>query len=169
MSELLRGVYDAVGLDYLAWKYIHIISATLLFGTGLGTAFHMYSSHLSGDPRAIAVAARNTVIADWTFTTPAVVVQPLSGLMLAVAIGADVTGGWVLASLLLYVFVGCCWLPVVWLQMRARRLAEHAVATGSPLPATYFRVMRVWFLLGWPAFFGVLIIFYMMLYKALPI
>jgi uncharacterized membrane protein len=60
---------------YLLLKAVHIVSATILFGTGVGTAFHMWMSHLSGSVPAIAMAARNTVIADFLFTTPAVVVQ----------------------------------------------------------------------------------------------
>lgn len=168
MDEFVRSLYESAGLGYLTWKYIHIISATLLFGTGLGTAFHMFATHLTGDVRSIVTASRNTVWADWLFTTPAVIVQPVSGAMLTAAIGAPLGSAWIVASLILYVFVGLCWLPVVWLQIRMHRLAAAALAEGTGLPPTYRRAARIWFALGWPAFLGVLAIFYLMLFKSLP-
>jgi uncharacterized membrane protein len=112
--------------DYLLLKTVHIVSATILFGTGLGTAFHMWMSHLSGSVPAIAVAARNTVIADFLFTTPAVVVQPATGVLLAVHAGIPQTEGWLLLSIGLYLVTGACWVPVVWLQVRMHRLADAA-------------------------------------------
>ncbi|MBI1207580.1 MAG: DUF2269 family protein [Azospirillum sp.] len=165
-TALLQGLADALGLDYLWLKYIHILSATLLFGTGLGTAFHMYASHRSADVRAIAVASRNTVIADWTFTAPAVVVQPISGTLLAAVAGYPLDSGWILVSLALYCVAGACWLPVVWLQTRMYHLARAAVASNAALPPTYYRAQRLWFWLGWPAFGSVLVIYFLMLARS---
>ena len=151
---------------YLALKYAHIIGATLLFGTGLGTAFHMWFSHLSGDPRAIAVAGRNAVLADWLFTAPSVVLQPVTGVLMAIEGGHPLTGFWILASLGLYALTGACWLPVVWLQMRMATLAREAAVSGRrELPPLYYRYARYWFRLGWPAFISVLLIFYLMIFK----
>ena len=152
-------------MDPLWIKYAHIIGATLLFGTGLGTAFHMWMAHISGDVRAIAAVARSTVIADWLFTAPAVVLQPVTGTMLAFAYGYSLGDHWILASLGLYLLTGACWLPVVWLQIRARRLAADAVSRGEPLPPAYYSTMLLWFALGWPAFIAVLIIFHLMLFR----
>jgi uncharacterized membrane protein len=151
--------------DYLLLKTIHVVSATILFGTGLGTAFHMWMSHLSGSVPAIVVAARNTVIADFLFTTPAVIVQPVTGVMMAVQAGFPLTEGWLLLSIGLYVLTGACWLPVVWLQMRMHRLAKAALADGTALPDRYYRYAWIWFGLGWPAFGAVLAIFYLMVFK----
>ena len=153
--------------DYLLLKTIHVVSATILFGTGLGTAFHMWMSHLSGSVPAIVVAARNTVIADFLFTTPAVIVQPVTGVMMAVQAGFPLTEGWLLLSIGLYVLTGACWLPVVWLQMRMHRLAKAALADGTALPDRYYRYAWIWFGLGWPAFGAVLAIFYLMVFKGL--
>lgn len=150
---------------YLLLKTVHIVSATVLFGTGLGTAFHMWMSHLSGSLPAIAVAARNTVIADFLFTTPAVVVQPATGVLLAIHAGIPLTEDWLLLSIGLYLVTGACWLPVVWLQVRMHRLAEAALAGGTELPDRYYRYARRWFWLGWPAFSAVLAIFYLMVFK----
>ncbi|WP_026869403.1 DUF2269 family protein [Inquilinus limosus] len=150
---------------YMAIKYVHVISSTIIFGTGLGTAFQMWTAHRRGDVRAIAVVARNVVRADWYFTTPAVIVQPLSGAAMMHLAGFQITDGWLALSLGLYVLTGACWLPVVWLQIRAARLAEQAAATGQPLPKTYHHILRLWFLLGWPAFIAVLVIFWLMLAK----
>ena len=153
--------------DYLLLKTAHIISATILFGTGLGTAFHMWMSHLSGSVPAIVVAARNTVIADFLFTTPAVLVQPATGVLLAVHAGVPLTEGWLLLSIGLYLLTGACWLPVVWLQMRMHRLAKAALAAGTALPDRYYSYAWCWFWLGWPAFLAVLAIFYLMVFKSL--
>jgi uncharacterized membrane protein len=152
--------------DYLLLKTVHIVSATILFGTGLGTAFHMWMSHLSGSVPAIAVAARNAVIADFVFTTPAVIVQPVTGVLLSLHAGLPLTAGWLQLSIGLYLLTGACWLPVVWLQMRMHRLAEAALAADTALPDRYHRYARCWFWLGWPAFGAVLAIFYLMVFKS---
>ena len=153
--------------SYLFLKTVHIISATLLFGTGLGTAFHMWMSHRSGDIDAIVVASRNTVWADWLFTTPSVIIQPVSGVMMIWLAGFDPWEGWIVVSSALYVLVGACWVPVVWLQIRMHRMAKTAQAEGTALPASYHLYARIWFMLGWPAFIGVLAIFHLMVTKSL--
>lgn len=133
-------------------KLAHVLGATVLFGTGLGTAFHMWRAHLTGDARAIAAAARSTVIADTWFTAPAVIVQPVTGGLLIWFMGHNPWAPWLLWVYALYALAGACWLPVVVLQTRAGDLAVAAVAADVQLPPEYFRVMRWWFALGWPAF-----------------
>lgn len=154
----MSGLYDLV-------KTIHILSATVLFGTGLGTAFHMWFAHRTGEPRTVAAVARNTVKADFWFTTPAVILQPASGLALIQLSGIDPTTTWLMAAYGLYLLIGLCWLPVVWLQLRARDLAVAAAQNGQALPAEYHRIMRLWFGLGWPAFLGTMAIFWLMVAK----
>jgi uncharacterized membrane protein len=146
-------------------KTLHIISATVLFGTGLGTAFHMWLAHLTRDARVVAAAARSTVRADFLFTTPAVILQPLTGALLIDGAGYHPDEPWLVAVYALYAVAGACWLPVVWLQIRARDLASAAAAAGAPLPPQYDRCMRLWFALGWPAFAAVLAIFWLMTTK----
>ncbi len=150
-------------MDPLWIRYLHIIGATLLFGTGLGTAFHGYLAYRSGNVHAIVVTARTVVLADWLFTTPAVILQPITGTVLALQYGYPLTSGWILASFALYVITGACWLPVVWLQIQMARFARSAHARGTSLPPAYYRYLRLWFWLGWPAFTAVLLIFYLML------
>lgn len=154
--------------EWYVWlKLAHIVSATILFGTGLGTAFQMWSAHRSGDVKAIATVARQVVWADFLFTTPAVIVQPLIGLAMVRLAGYVPTAPWLLASYGLYALTGACWIPVVWIQVRLRDLAAEAAEADTPLPADYFRLMRVWFWLGWPAFTAVLVIFWLMVAKPL--
>mgnify|MGYP006174846215 CR=1 FL=1 len=152
--------------DYILLKYVHILSSTILFGTGLGTAFHGWMANRSGNLSATAVVNRNVVRADWLFTTPAVIAQPITGIWLARIAGYPMDSGWLLAAILLYLLVGGCWLPVVWLQIRMRQMAEAALATGTDLPPLYHRYAAIWFALGWPAFIGVLAIFYLMIAKS---
>jgi uncharacterized membrane protein len=152
-------------MDYLWLKWIHILSSTLLFGTGLGIAFFMWMAHRRGDAPVIAATTRTVVIADACFTAPAVVVQLLTGLLLSARLGWPTEALWWRASLLLFVVVGACWLPVLWLQIRARDLARSCAESGTQLGPSYHRVMRAWFWLGWPAFISVLAIFWLMVIK----
>lgn len=150
---------------YLAVKTLHILSAMLLFGTGLGSAYYLLRAHRSGDVRAIAVTARHVVTADWLFTSTSALVQPITGIWLASLLGIPLTQPWLLISIGLYAVAGACWLPVVWIQIRVRDLAVHAATGGTPLPPAYYRYMRVWFLLGWPAFAAMLAILGLMVFK----
>lgn len=146
-------------------KTVHILSATILFGTGLGTAWFMWRANRSRDVASIAATARNVVLADWLFTLPAVFVQPLSGFGLIHLVGYSWAEGWLMWTYGLYVLAGLCWLQVVWLQMRMRDLAAAALAGGNPLPALYWRYAGIWFALGWPAFFAVIAIVGLMVAK----
>jgi len=150
---------------YLLVKVLHVLGAAILFGTGLGTAFFQWRADRSGDVAAIAVTTRHVVLADWMFTAPAVVAQPATGLWLALEAGIPLTEGWLLPAMALYLLAGACWLPVVWLQLRLRRLSAAAHAAGTPLPPAYRRLMRIWFALGWPAFAAVVGIFFLMVFK----
>lgn len=152
-------------MDYLWLKWIHILSSTLLFGTGLGIAFFLWVAHLRGDARVIASTARTVVIADACFTAPAVIVQLVTGLLLSAQLGWPIEAFWWRASVVLFFVVGACWLPVLWLQLRARDLAAAAADSGGALPPDYHRAMRAWFWLGWPAFLSVLAIFWLMVVK----
>lgn len=152
-------------MSYLALKWLHIISSTALLGTGAGIAFFMWRAHRSGDARVIAAVAADVVRADFLFTATAVVLQPVSGFLLVAKLGLPWTLPWIHWSLLLYLLIGCCWLPVVWLQVQMRNLARRAVAEGGALPEIYYRYFRYWFLLGWPAFAGVLVVFWLMVAK----
>ena len=152
-------------MTYLVLKYLHVIGATILFGTGLGIAFFLFVAVRSRDVRLIAGTLRGVVIADFVFTAPAVVAQLVTGVLLAWTLGLPLTEPWIAWSLALYAVVGACWLPVVAIQIRMRRLAEKAVADGAPLPDAFRRLFRIWFTLGWPAFIGVLGIVALMIVK----
>jgi uncharacterized membrane protein len=136
-----------------------------VLGTGLGIAFFMWTAHRTRDPRVIAAVARNVVIADAIFTAPGVIGLFATGLMMAERLGITVWGGWLAWALALFVLTGLCWLPVLALQKVAWRLAEAADTAVQPLPPRYFRVMRWWFWLGWPAFAAVVVILCLMVLK----
>ena len=152
-------------MEYLVVKWLHVLSSTVLFGTGLGSAFYMFFTNRSGDVRAIAIVTRRVVAADWLFTTPTAIVQPLTGFWLLHLSGMPWTAGWVLWSLVLYVIAGACWLPVVWIQIRMAAMAERAAAAGEALPARFWRYHVVWTALGWPAFLAFIAIFFLMVVK----
>ena len=147
-------------------KFIHMVGASVLLGTGIGIAFFMLMAHRTGHAGVIAVTARFVVIADLIFTATAVVVQPISGVALAWAIGlSPLDEQWIMLSGLIYIVVGLCWLPVVFIQIRMRRLANDAAINGKPLPDQYRLLFRIWFALGWPAFAGVVAIFALMIWE----
>ncbi len=150
---------------YTLLKVAHVIGAAVLLGTGAGIAFFMLMAQRARDPALIAHTAGIVLLADTLFTASAVILQPVTGAALAHLSGYPLWSGWIAWSLALYVLTGLCWLPVVWIQLRLRDLAREAVATGAPLPARYFRLFRVWFVLGLPAFAAVIGIVWLMVAK----
>jgi uncharacterized membrane protein len=152
-------------VTYLVVKWLHVLSSTLLFGTGLGSAYYMFFASRSRDARVAAVVVRYVVIADWIFTATTVVFQPLSGFYLAHLAGIPLHARWIAWSLALYVLAGACWLPVVGLQIRMRALAARAAARAEPLPLLYWTYLRRWTALGVPAFVALVVVFWLMIAK----
>lgn len=152
-------------MDYLIVKWLHVLSSTILFGTGIGSAFYMLTATLQRDARVVAAVARNVVLADWLFTTPTVVLQPLTGIYLMYLTGMPMSTRWIAWSLGLYALAVACWLPVVWLQIKMKQLARASAERNAPLDAQYWRYFRVWFALGVPAFFAFVAVFYLMVVK----
>ena len=151
---------------YLWIKTLHIVSSVVLVGTGFGSAFYLFMTHRSGSVAAQAVVSRLVVKADWWMTTPAVIVQPLSGLAMAHLAGWPLDTPWIALSLGLYALAGVCWLPVVALQIRMARLAGASATRGdAALPAAYWRMARWWEGLGYPAFVAMLAVFALMVMK----
>jgi uncharacterized membrane protein len=152
-------------MEYLLVKWLHVLSSTVLFGTGIGSAFYCFLASRDGDPRVAAWVTGRVVLADWLFTTPTVLLQPVTGLWLVHRTGMPLELRWIAGSLLLYAVAVACWLPVVWIQLRMRDLARAAVAAGTPLPARYRRLFRAWTALGAVAFVAFLAIFWLMVFK----
>jgi uncharacterized membrane protein len=150
---------------YFALKFLHVVGATVLLGTGAGIAFFMLLAHLTGEPKVVAAVARIVVIADFLFTATAVVAQPITGILLVQLVGYSFREGWIVLSIALYLLTGAFWLSVVWMQMRMRDLAAAAVRDACPLPAAYRKLFWTWFAFGFPAFAAVLAIFWLMIAK----
>jgi uncharacterized membrane protein len=148
--------------EYAIVKTVHVISSTLLFGTGIGSAFYMLFASLDRDARVAYFVVRYVVIADWIFTTTAVIVQPVSGFWLVHLAGFPVRSPWIFLSVVLYLVAGACWLPVVWMQLRMREMAREAMTSAAPLPDRYWRFFRIWIALGIPAFLSLVAVFYLM-------
>ena len=148
---------------YLLLKYVHVIGAAVLLGTGAGIAFFMLMAHFTGSAATIAAVARIVVTADFVFTATAVVLQPITGVALVWNVGYSLGDGWIVLSIILYLVTGAFWLPVVWMQMRMRVLAEQAATEGQPLPPAYHKLFWTWFAFGFPAFASVAGIFWLMI------
>ena len=147
---------------YLLLKTVHIISSTVLFGTGMGIAFFFLMGCRSGEPAAAYFAARTTAVADMIFTLTAGIVQPLSGFALIHVSGYDLFAPWLVATYVIYLVALACWLPVVRLQLQIRDM-YRSVLDGSAIDeALLARRIRTWFVLGWPAFVGLVIVFWLM-------
>lgn len=147
----------------LILRWMHVLGACVLIGTGAGIAFFMVMADRSGRPAVIAHTAGVVVIADTVFTATAVVVQPITGVLLAQSVGWELTEGWIVLSVILYLVIGAFWLPVVWIQIKLRDLAREAESSGSTLPERYHQLYRIWFACGFPAFFSILVIVWLML------
>jgi uncharacterized membrane protein len=152
-------------MEYTIIKWLHILASTLLFGTGIGSAFYMLLTSLTRNVRAIASVVRFVVLADWLFTTPTIIIQPLTGFYLIHLAGYPLSSRWIVWTIILYLVAGACWLPVVWLQIRMREFAREADAQGKELPAIYWRYLTYWVLLGIPAFLALVVVFYLMVAK----
>ena len=150
---------------YLVAKWLHILSSTVLFGTGIGTAFQMVWAMRTNRVETVHSVASGVVMANWIFTTPAGIVQPLTGLWLISLAGWSLWEPWLIAAYILYGIAFACWLPVVGLQIRIRDLARDALASGRALPDAARRAFRIWFALGWPAFIALTAVFWLMIAK----
>jgi uncharacterized membrane protein len=151
--------------DYLVLKFLHLIGTAVLLGTGAGIAFFLLLAHRTNNAATVAAVAQIVVIADFLFTATAVVVQPVTGVLLAVEIGFSLHESWIVLSILLYLVTGAFWIPVVFMQIRMRDLAEAATRKGQALPVEYHRLFRRWFAFGFPAFGAVLAIIWLMIAK----
>jgi uncharacterized membrane protein len=152
-------------MEYMIVKWLHILSSTFLFGTGIGSAFYMLFTSLSRDVRAIAVVSRHVVLADWIFTSTTIIIQPVTGIYMMHLAGYPWTSKWIMYSIGLYFVAGACWLPVVWIQLKMRDMAQVAARDGTALPALYWRYLKIWVTLGIPAFIALVIIFWLMVAK----
>jgi len=150
---------------YLLLKLLHILNATVLFGTGIGIAFFKFSTDRSGNVKAIRVVSERIVLADFIFTTPAVILQPVTGFFLVYIAGFSITTGWVKYAFFLYTVAGCCWLPVLFLQIRMRNIARIIDNQNAQLPAQYWKYARIWFWLGVPAFSALMAVYWLMVFK----
>lgn len=148
---------------YFILKYLHVLGAIVLIGTGAGIAFFMVRAHLDGDARVIASTARSVVFGDFVFTATAVIAQPATGYLLVREAGYSLTDFWIFWSLLLYALIGLFWLPVVWMQMKLAEIANLAVRENTELPQRYYRIFWLWFAFGFPAFGSILVILWLMI------
>ncbi|HQQ74552.1 MAG TPA: DUF2269 domain-containing protein [Pseudomonadales bacterium] len=154
--------------NYLLLKYIHIICAFVLSGTGAGIAFFMLMASRTKNISAISVTARHVILADWIFTTPAVIGQFITGVLLMRYLHYSFTSIWFLSVASLFLFIGCCWIPVVFIQYKLKKMAEASEITGELNEGFYF-AMKWWVTLGVPAFIGILVMLWLMVFKPFPV
>jgi uncharacterized membrane protein len=152
-------------MNYLIIKFIHILSSTILFGTGIGSAFYMFVANRQKNIANIYYTVKNVVIADFIFTTPAVIAQPITGLLLIQNVGYSFFDTWIVLSIALYIFCIACWLPVVWMQIKMRDMAKKSLEKDVLLPKFYWQMNKAWILLGFLALFGMISIFCLMIFK----
>ena len=150
---------------YFLVKYLHVLGAIVILGTGTGIAFFMLMAHRSGDAVFIARTAATVVMADMLFTLTAVLLQPVTGGVLMSLSAATFAERWLVASLGLYAVAGLFWIPVILMQIEMRNLARVAAAQGQPLPPRYFVLFRRWFAFGIPGFGSVMVILWLMIAK----
>jgi uncharacterized membrane protein len=150
---------------YFVVKYLHVLGAIVILGTGSGIAFFMLMAHRSGDIAFIARTAAMVVIADMLFTLTAVLLQPVTGGLLMALSATTFSERWLMVSLGLYAVAGLFWIPVIFMQIEMRNLAQVAAAQRQPLPPRYFLLFRRWFAFGIPGFGSVMVILWLMIAK----
>lgn len=153
---------------YLTLKLIHILAAVVVTGTGAGIAFFMFMANRSNNTQAIYVTAQHVILGDWIFTTPAVITQITTGILLMNLQGYSYSSPWFYWVIGLFVFIGLCWIPVLKIQYKLRALASISVETNEVIPE-FKSLMRKWTLLGIPAFAAILAIFWLMVFKPFPV
>lgn len=144
---------------------IHIISVILLLGVGAGSAFYKFMSDRSGNLEVIVHTNKMVVLADWLFTTPSVILQPITGVMLVNTIGYSFNDFWLIMSVNLYVLAVFLWLVAVFLQVRMKNLSVTAQKENNSLGKDYSRLVNYWIVLGFFSFFFMAWIFYLMVFK----
>jgi len=122
----------------------------------------MLMANRTRDPKVIASVAGIAITTNLVFTLTAGVVQPATGFTL-MAMQELGLAPWIQAALSLFILVGACWVPVVLIQLRMKRLAEEAVSSNLGLAPEYDRLFRIWFILGCVVFVALIGIFYLML------
>lgn len=152
-------------MDYLLLKWIHILSSTVLFGTGIGSAFYMFMANQRKHTSDMYFATRHVVIADWLFTTPSVIIQLVTGIWLVYLAGYDFAEGWIQWAIWLYFSAGVCWLPVVWMQIKMRDMVKEAFENNADVPKLYWTMNKWWICLGALAFPAIIVVFYLMVFK----
>jgi uncharacterized membrane protein len=150
---------------YFLIKYLHVLGAIVILGTGSGIAFFMLMAHRSRDVAFIARTAATVVLADMLFTLTAVILQPVTGGVLMMLSSTALAERWLITSLALYAVAGLFWIPVVFMQMEMRDLASAAREKQQPLPPRYFVLFRRWFWCGFPGFGAVITILWLMIAK----
>ncbi len=150
---------------YQIIRTLHILSSTILFGTGIAIAFFMYRTHFTNNLSEKLYVAKGTVLADYLFTLPAVIIQPATGIWLIYQGGSSWTDLWLVITYALYFVAGVCWLPVVWIQIELKKILIECVTYNMELPERYYILFKIWFILGWPAFIGLVVIYFLMVLK----
>lgn len=150
---------------YFIIRTMHILSSTILFGTGIGIAFFMLWANKRGDLAAKVFAFNTTVVADFIFTLPSVIIQPITGIILIKMVGYDYTSLWLSLTYIGYLVAGMCWIPVVYIQIKLKNIVNKAFKENIQLPSEYYKLFKIWFYLGWPAFISLVIIFFLMVFK----
>ena len=149
---------------YLLLKWIHILSSVLLVGVGFGSAFYLFFINRTRNVAAIAAVSKLVVKADYWFTAPAILIQPITGLAMVAMAGYSYTEAWLLGTYALFILAGMCWLPVVWIQIQMAKIAADNIKNVE-LPENYWRYTRIWQRLGMIAFPSMLIVYALMVFK----
>lgn len=152
----------------LVVKLLHVLSATFFFGGGLLIAWHKLRADRTGDPKIVAWAQKEIVRADAVFSIPSGIILPITGAWLVAEYHLPWRTGWVPWGIGAYAATGLLWLPAAFLQVKMRKMAEEAVAEGTPLPPAFQRANRIWFALGVPAFALTIFIVWIMVSKSVP-
>jgi uncharacterized membrane protein len=152
-------------MDYHTLIFLHIISAILLLGVGGGSAFYKFMADRSNNLEVIAHTNKMVVLADWLFTTPSAILQPLTGVWLMSMLDISIWTPWLFWSIVLYYFAGILWLVAVYLQIQMKRMALEAQENNRALGKKYDKLVAYWIILGIFSFLSMGAVFSFMVFK----
>ncbi|MBL4735110.1 MAG: DUF2269 domain-containing protein [Flavobacteriales bacterium] len=147
-------------MDYHILKLIHIVSATLMIGAGIGSAFYLFLSYKRYQASTLKDVLKLVVMADSVFTAPSIIIQFITGLMLSNMLSLTSTD-WFLIVMGVSGLILVMWLRAAFLQIKLRKILEKE----NEITPEFHYLMKVWFYLGVPSFLGALYLYYLMVYK----
>ncbi|RIH89322.1 DUF2269 family protein [Calidithermus roseus] len=148
--------------SYLLLKSLHVLGAVIFLGNILVTALWKVLADRTQNPAIVAYAQRLVTVTDFAFTALGVGLIIVTGELMA---GRWEGAAWVGWGRALFVASGVIWLvALIPIQIAQARMAR-AFAQQASIPASYWRLAKLWGVFGIIATALPLLNLYFMVFK----